>query len=155
MSIGTDYEDAVRRGDTKVANYLAQMLASQAGININTNQVTAAPASMLPSLGYGSAPSVSLDIPQGYFSGGDNSNQKSFFQGLMDFPLLPGGPSPNDIGGGVKAVGDTVGGIGRLLAIVTDIPRMITLILGVALIIIGLLMLNNKTIVQAVRAAAA
>jgi len=166
MSLGSDYEDAVRRGDTNLANYLAQMLASQAGININTNKVEAAPASMLPSIGYGQSPSVSLDIPQGYFSGGENS-ATTWQNGIG--AIIQGFTHPYDTffgnrdeqnaaaadkGNAVKAVGDTVGGVGRLLAIVTDIPRMVTLILGVALIIIGLLMLNNRTIVQAVRAVA-
>lgn len=173
MSLGDDYESAIRGGRTDEANYLAQMLASAAGININSNKVTAAPASMLPnSNGYGSGPSASLSIPEGYFSGGagPSSNAPTYDPSTWSFsnilgPILQGFTNPL---GTAKSVGssseqdtqnaaalaksDTIGGVGRLLAIVTDIPRMITLILGVALILIGLLMLNNRTIVAAVQA---
>ena len=43
MSIGDDYNAAVQAGNWPLANYLARGLAANAGIDVNTNTIEAAP----------------------------------------------------------------------------------------------------------------
>jgi len=169
VSLGSDYEDAVRSGNTQLANYLAQALAANAGININTNQVTAAPASMLPQTPMYSSASSSLNIPKGFLDPGqpDASNPNALTwsnalgalaQGFTNpFDTFFGNQDEQRAGAASKAataagVGDTVASVGSLLKIVTDVPRMVTIFIGLILLIAGLFMLGNKTIVAAVEA---
>ncbi len=167
MSVGSDYEDAVRSGNTPLANYLAQALAANAGININANQVTAAPASMLnPATPMYSGNSVSMGIPKGFFDPGqpDTSNTKdlTFGSGLgalvqgftHPFDTFFGNQSEQNAAAASKgaAVDSVTGGVTGLLKIVTDVPRMVTIFIGLVLLIAGLFMLGNRTIIQAVQA---
>lgn len=77
--------------------------------------------------------------------------------GITDFMLNPFEWSPSsaskDIAAGAAGNSTTqsvTGGVGKLLGIVTDLPRMATLIVGLILLLVGLFMLGNKTIVTAV-----
>lgn len=145
MSLVDDYESAVRGGNAPVANYLAQMLASQAGININANQVTAAPASLLPK-----APSTSNTS----FFGGIGNAINNATNTLMG-PLLGNVGTP--LGGGVGAVvnhaGDIVNSTDKAVKFITDIPRVATTLLGLILIIAGVFALAKGPAVQIVKGA--
>ena len=169
MSLGSDYEDAVRSGNTSLANYLAQALAANAGININTNQVTAITANMLPQTPMYSSASSSLSIPKGFLDPGqpDAGNPNVFTwqnalgaiaQGFTNpFDTFFGNQDQQKAGAATKSaaiggVADSVASVGTLLKIVTDVPRMITIFIGLILLIAGLFMLGNKTIVAAVQA---
>lgn len=136
MSLGSDYEDAVRGGNTPLANYLAQMLAANAGINIAANQVEAAPASFFPDKN--TTPSA----------GGDGG----FWGGLGKFPLLPGLPglTPDAIGSVIGGVGDAAKGAGSAISFITDIPRVATTILGLILVIAGIFALTRGPAVNIV-----
>jgi len=170
LSLGDEYEAAVRSGNTQYANYLAQALAAQAGININTNQVTAAPANMLPQYSNNSSPSVSLGIPQGFLDPGqgpaDNPNALNWsnaigaiVQGFTTNPFTTffGNKDEQNAqaaakGAAIGSAADSVASVGTLLKIVTDVPRMVTIFIGLILLIAGLFLLGNRTIVQAVQA---
>lgn len=157
MALVDDYENAIRSGDTNTANYLAQMLATQAGININTNSVSAAPASLLPTLGTQSAPAASSG--GGFFSG-----LLSGAQSLQDW-LEKIDPTSNTNMGGKGLTGQTnpatVGqatgqATASAFSFITDIPRVTTTILGLILIIAGIFALASgsaaKVIVNTVHA---
>lgn len=143
MSLGSDYESAVRSGNTPLANYLAQMLAANAGINIAANQVEAAPASFFSS---NSAPSA----------GGDSGG---FWGGLGKFPLLPvlPGLTPDNIGSVIKGAGDVAKGLSgaasgasSAIKFITDIPRVATTLLGLILVIAGIFALTRGPTVNIV-----
>ena len=55
--------------------------------------------------------------------------------------------------GAAKAAGDVASGVGTLLGIVTDLPRMATIIIGLIALVVGLAMLGQKPAVQIVNAA--
>lgn len=155
----TQYQNAVSSGDTSTANYLAQAIAGAAGLN--ANNVTAAPNSLVnPSPGY------------------TNSSQPSFLSGLLNFPLLGGGSAAAasvanaaapvvdavtgaDGGGGflgipgaIEQAGAAIAapfkGVGEFFDFITNIPRVLTILIGVILVIVGLYMLGNKQIIAAV-----
>jgi hypothetical protein len=137
-----DYENAVRSGDVGTANYLAQMLASQAGININANSVSAAPASMLPSV-----PALSSKAPAssgGFFSGLLGGAQ-SFQNWLEKIDPTSNTNSKTSITGSTNpvTVGQTAGSAtAGALSFITDIPRVTTSLLGLILIIAGIFALS-------------
>lgn len=135
MALVDDYENAVRN-NSPTKDYLAQMIATSAGININANQVTAAPASM-------------LKAPQsGFFKGiGDAINNAT--DTLMS-PLLGklGSPLGGGVGTVVKTAGDIVNPTGKAIKFITDIPRVVTTLLGLILIIAGIFALAKGPAVQ-------
>lgn len=158
MALVDEYEAAVRGGNTQYANYLAQILASGAGININANQVTAAPASMLPS-NSNTAPASSNGFWGGLTQGGD-----AILQGILHpFDTLTGHNTDQmnaDIKGGkggvsevIGAVSDAVSGTSAAVKFITDIPRVATTILGLILIIAGIFALSRGPAVQIVGSA--
>lgn len=154
MALVDDYEAAVRSGNTKTANYLAQILASGAGININANQVEAAPSSMLP--GAQSAPSSgfwgglswgsALDaIGQGFLHPLDTVTGHNTAQ--MNTDAKSGKGPVSDV---VGAVTDVVSGTSSAVKFITDIPRVATTLLGLILIIAGIFALSRGPAVQIV-----
>ncbi len=84
-------------------------------------------------------------------------NDKGFWNGLLDFPFTKAFPSvtPNSVMTGasdtVAAVKNTSAGVGTLLGIVTDIPRVLTIVIGLMLLIAGLYALGNQSVVAAVK----
>lgn len=155
------YEDAVTGGDSQMANYYAKMIASQAGININTNAVTAAPASAF-------GPSVSFDL-------GDTLAGSSGTPKVID-SATPGSRGLASLLNGVIHPLDTIKGIfdpaqaaanagmdngtglgidkGKAaIAFVTDIPRVATTLLGLILIIAGIFALSKGPAVNIVTSA--
>lgn len=152
MSLGSDYEDAVRSGNSQLANYLAKALAANAGININSNNISAAPASMFTQYSSNSSPTASLSIPQGFLDPGqgDADRPKYGLEGVIESLKIIGrapGQAVDAVTGTAGAVADGAAGVGSLLKIVTDLPRMVTIFIGLILLIAGLFMLGNKTVV--------
>lgn len=148
MALVDDYENAVRSGDTKLANYLAQALASQNGININTNDVSAASPSQLNSgNGLPSLPTLpSL-----------SQAADALFQGILH-PLdtLTGkntGTMNDQIAAGHGPVTSTVGAATSAVSFITDIPRVVTAILGLIMIIAGIFALSKGPAVNIVSSA--
>ena len=90
-----------------------------------------------------SGPSVTLDIPQGFFSPNNGAGLFGSAKGLL--------PGFSD----AKPASDTslLSSAGKFLDFITDIPRVVTLFLGVVLIIVGLFALNNKSVIEAVKSA--
>lgn len=130
------YEQAVRSGNTDQATYYAQALAAQHGMSIQG--VTGASASQLP--------------------GSSASN------GFFNLPALP---SLSDIAGALftgsglglandllttnaKAASDATKTTGAALGFITDIPRVVTTVLGIILIIAGIFALSKGPAVQIV-----
>lgn len=152
MALVDEYEAAVRGGNTKYANYLAQILASGAGININANEVTAAPSALLS---HGD-PTPAGD---GNFWGGLSSGVAGLQSGVAGLlgaidsidPTAPkgGGKGPlssvADLLGGVS---DAVSGTSAALKFITDIPRVVTTLLGLILIIAGIFALAKGPAIQ-------
>lgn len=85
---------------------------------------------------YGS--SAQLDIPPGALESG-------FFSGLANSPFLQAFPSfnPNSVTGGAAgkaggAIDATTSGVSSLLSIVTDLPRVATIVVGGVLLAAGI-----------------
>lgn len=139
MALVDDYENAVKAGNTQLADYLAKAVAFQYG-GINPANVTAAPASLLPNRGTTSTlgpwqiPSLSqaLDaITQGIFHPfntvtGSNIQQMN-----------------KDVASGQGPVTSTVKGAAAAFNFITDIPRVTTTVLGLILIIAGIFALSQ------------
>jgi hypothetical protein len=140
VALVDDYENAVRSGDVGTANYLAQMLASQAGININANSVSAAPASMLPAIQATPATPKISGLP----SFGQAAD--AILQGVLH-PLdtLTGKNTAamnKDVAAGTGPATNAVKSVSGALDFITDIPRVATTILGLILIIAGIFALS-------------
>lgn len=144
MSLVDDYESAVRRGAPE-ANYLAQMLAASAGININANDVAAAPASMLHPVN-----DIKATANQGSFWGGIGGAIDNATNTLMS-PFL--GKIGEPLGGAAKVVSDVAGNSDKAMKFITDIPRVATTLLGLILIIAGIFALAKGPAVQIMGAA--
>ena len=136
MSLVDDYENAVRNNAPE-KNYLAQMVAAKAGININANEVTAAPASLLPKPATGAN--------QGGFWGGIGGAINNATNTLMG-PLL--GDVGTPLGGAAGNVGVALDSTKQAIKFITDIPRVATTLLGLILIIAGVFALAKGPAVQ-------
>ena len=145
MALGDDYLAAVRSGNKPYANYLAQMLAAQAGININANTVEAAPLSVLQP-GIGALPALP-PLP-GQATGGGlpdlSTAADAILQGIMHpWDTITGanaGTKPPPIVSSTTAA----------LNFITDIGRVTTTVLGLILIIAGIFALARGPAVQIV-----
>lgn len=164
MSLGSLYEDAVNSGDTAMANYYAKMLAANAGININTNDVTAATPGMLA----GNSNSVSLDIgnlfpdssgtPSVIPSASQGSTYVGAFTNTLLHPLdtLKGFFDPKQAAanaGADNSMGVKVDSTRSAISFITDIPRVATTLLGLILIIAGIFALSKGPAVNIVSSA--
>lgn len=151
MALVDEYEAQVRSGSNPAyANYLGQMLAAKAGIDINSNQVSAAPADLLHS----TAPAA-----EGSFWGGVKSSLDKATNTLMG-PLLGnvgeplgGSVGKSSIGGAIKSVADALDTTSAAVKFITDIPRVATTVLGLILIIAGIFALARGPAVQIVSGA--
>lgn len=155
MALVDDYEALVRSGSNpQYANYLAKILASGAGININANDVTAAPANMLPDNSH--APASGQGFWGGLTEGGDAILQ-GFLHPLDTFTGANHSQMNADLKSGkggvsevIGAVSDAVSGTSAALKFITDIPRVATTLLGLILIIAGIFALSRGPAVQIV-----
>lgn len=144
------YQQAVATGDTPAANWYAQALAAQAGININVNEVTAAsPSLVLPNSNSGASPSNSGSSGFNWAGAAD-----AFLQGILH-PLdtLSGQNTVQmnaDAASTGNAVSKAVSSTGSALSFLTDIPRLVTSLLGLILIIVGLFALTRGPVVNIV-----
>jgi len=144
------YQAAVASGDTSLANYLAQAIAASAGINVNANQVTAAPNSMV-NPGYSS----SSQPPKGFFGNlAGGIDQAIPALGSLDsmFGVNPGAPDAGSTG---ATVSNVITGTGSFLSFISDIPRVVTLLVGLMILTVGFFMLADKSVIQTVVKAAA
>lgn len=137
-SLLTEYQKAVNSGNTQYANYLAQILASNAGIHINANEVTAAPAALVN--GAAQANNSATATPSS-----TTSNFWGTLGGVADFMLNPFEWSPSAATAeiekgqaGNSTTGAVVSGAGSFLSFISDIPRVGTVIVGGLLIAAGL-----------------
>ena len=150
MALVDDYQSAVASGDTTTANYLAQMLAAQAGININTNQVTAAPNSMVNPAPSSTTATSGNDWLDNLLNGLDTAFPSTL--GALDSIGGSGAPAP-DAGSAGAAVVSGVQGAGSFLSLLGDIPRLGTIIVGGLMIAAGLFGLaggSHKDVIQLV-----
>lgn len=161
MSLVDEYEAAVRSGSNPAyANYLAQILASNAGININSNQVTAAPSNLLPQH------TDTVAASDSNFWGGSSigGGLDAFVQGIMHPLDTLTGTNTAQMNADVKAgkggisqaigaVSDAVSGTNAAIKFITDIPRVATTVLGLILIIAGIFALSRGPAVQIVSSA--
>lgn len=149
MSLADEYYQAVKSGNTGYANYLAQILASQAGININTNTVTAAPLDVINGLpALPAIPAISGQASGGVSLG---SAADAILQGILH-PLdtLSGKNAGTTPPPTVSGIGS---GVGSALGFITDIPRVATSVLGLILIIAGIFALSRGPAINIVSSA--
>lgn len=160
MSLGDEYEALVRSGSNpQYANYLAKILAANAGIDINANSVTAALPSQLPNRSGSSA-------NDGSFWGGLSFGTAldAIGQGLAHpFDTLTGNNTAQmntdlksgkaGISGLISGVSDAVSGTSAAIKFITDIPRVATTLLGLILIIAGIFALSRGPAIQIVGSA--
>lgn len=153
MALVDDYYAAIRNGSTGEANYLAQMLAANAGININANQVTAIPASMIPQ--------ATTPSPSPSFSSGLNAIVQGFMHPLdtlsgnnkaaMNASATSGSGGVGDaVSGFVGGLTGAASGTAKALGFITDLPRVATTLLGLIVLIAGIFALSKGPAIQVV-----
>lgn len=135
MALVDDYQAAVASGDSTTANYLAQMLAAQAGININTNEVTAAPNSMVNPTTSSSGLSGILGNTESWLNEylpSDSANNAAIIS------TTAANPVNQAIQSGIDTVGGAVSTASGFFNFIGDIPRLGTTIIGGLMIAAGL-----------------
>lgn len=142
------YVQAVNSGDHDAANYYAQALAAQAGLPIQG--VTAASPAQV-----NAAPAQS--------SGGGFPFSLPALPSLSDaLKGISNGFGPGSILGGIAAVGaaeapaatGAVSSVGSAFDFITDVPRVVTTVLGIILIIAGIFALTKTNPIEIVSKAA-
>lgn len=140
MALVDDYENAVKAGNTQLADYLAKAVAFQYG-GINPANVTAAPASLLPTSST-NAPSLNTsDFLNKIMNWIDSIDPTSPMNKGMN-PLTSSGIA-STLDSAVSTASNTVSGASSAIAFITDIPRVTTTVLGLILIIAGIFALSQ------------